>query len=62
MVIMEMGRVFNRFIIRRKSMKLINIGLLLGLWEEVNILEKVRRIDKVSVLFFWGVFDYSWEN
>lgn len=39
----------------------INIGLLLGLWEETNISEKARRIDKASALF-WGVSDGRWEN
>lgn len=40
----------------------MNIGLLLCLCEETDISEKARRIDKASVLFFWCVSDYSWEN
>lgn len=58
MVTKEISRASNRpIIIKKKSMSPINIGLLLGLWEETNISEKARRIDKASALFFWGVSD-----
>lgn len=50
---METSRASNRPIIIKKSMSPINIGLLLGLWEEASISEKARRIDKASALFFW---------
>lgn len=59
MVTMEIKGAYNRSIIRKKSMSPTNIGLLFGLWEETNILEKARRIDKASALFFWGMSDYS---